>query len=91
MSHVRMFINEIKNLIEKFPDSTALTVYISSPGGNVDIAVELFHFLKLLDCTHTDGEYLLCKLCGDNNLCRRHGANQFAVFALLRSFHYKKI
>lgn len=48
--NVRTFINEIKNLTEKFPDSTALTVYISSPGGNVDIAVELFNFLKLLDC-----------------------------------------
>ena len=49
--NVRAFINEIKNLIEKNPDSNSLTVYISSPGGNVDIAVELFHFLKLLDCT----------------------------------------
>ena len=49
--NVRAFINEIKILTEKFPDSTALTIYISSPGGNVDIAVELFHFLKLLDCT----------------------------------------
>ena len=48
--NVRTFINEIKNLTEKFPDSTALTVYISSPGGNVDIAVEIFNFLKLLDC-----------------------------------------
>ena len=48
--NVRAFINEIKNLNEKFPDSTTLTIYISSPGGNVDIAVELFYFLKLLDC-----------------------------------------
>ena len=49
--NVRAFIRDIKNLNEKFPDSTTLTIYISSPGGNVDIAVELFHFLKLLDCT----------------------------------------
>ncbi|MBQ6297226.1 MAG: ATP-dependent Clp protease proteolytic subunit [Selenomonadaceae bacterium] len=49
--NVRAFINEIKTLIKQNPDSTVLTVYISSPGGNVDIAVELFHFLKLLDCT----------------------------------------
>ena len=48
--NVRAFVNEIKNLVEQNPDGTALTVYISSPGGNVDIAVELFHFLKLLDC-----------------------------------------
>ena len=49
--NVRSFINEIKILVEQNPDSNALNVYISSPGGNVDIAVELFHFLKLLDCT----------------------------------------
>lgn len=49
--NVRAFITEIKNLIEKNPESESLTIYISSPGGNVDIAVELFNFLKLLDCT----------------------------------------
>ena len=48
--NVRAFINEIKKLAEENPESTSLTIYISSPGGNVDIAVELFYFLKLLDC-----------------------------------------
>ena len=48
--NVRTFINEIKNSVEKNPESNSLTIYISSPGGNVDIAVELFNFLKLLDC-----------------------------------------
>ena len=48
--NVCAFINEIKNLVEKNPDATSLTIYISSPGGSVDIAVELFNFLKLLDC-----------------------------------------
>ena len=51
--NVRAFINEIKNLIEKNPESDSLTIYISSQGGNVDIAVELFNFLKLLDCKVT--------------------------------------
>lgn len=49
--NVRVFITEIKNLVEKNPESDSLTIYISSPGGNVDIAVELFNFLRLLDCT----------------------------------------
>lgn len=49
--NVRAFINEIKSLGEQNPASNSLTIYISSPGGNVDIAVELYHFLKLLDCT----------------------------------------
>ena len=47
---VRAFITEIKNLVDKNPDATSLTIYISSPGGSVDIAVELFNFPKLLDC-----------------------------------------
>ena len=48
--NVRAFINEIKTIIERFPESESLSIYISSPGGNVDIAVELFYFLKSLDC-----------------------------------------
>lgn len=48
--NVRAFITEIKNLVDKNPDATSLTIYISSPGGSVDIAVELFYFLKLLEC-----------------------------------------
>lgn len=48
--NVRAFITEIKNLVEKNPHAASLTIYISSPGGSVDIAVELFNFLKLLDC-----------------------------------------
>ena len=51
--NVRAFITEIKNLVEKNPESDSLTIYISSPGGNVDIAVEFFNFLKLLDCKIT--------------------------------------
>ena len=51
--NVRTFINEIKNSVEKNPESNSMIIYISSPGGNVDIAVELFNFLKLLDCTIT--------------------------------------
>lgn len=48
--NVRAFITEIKNLVEENPNAASLTIYISSPGGSVDIAVELFNFLKLLDC-----------------------------------------
>lgn len=48
--NVRAFIDEIKTLVEQNPASDSLTIYMSSPGGSVDIAVELFNFLKLLDC-----------------------------------------
>ena len=49
--NVRAFITEIKTLVDKNPNAALLTIYISSSGGSVDIAVELFNFLKLLDCT----------------------------------------
>ena len=49
--NIRSFMNEIKHAVDESPNATTLTIYISSLGGNVDIAIELFHFLKLLDCT----------------------------------------
>ena len=48
--NIRSFINEIKHAVDESPNATTLTIYISSLGGNIDIAVELFHFLKLMDC-----------------------------------------
>ena len=48
--NVRAFVTKIKNMTTQNPESTSLTIYMSSPGGNVDIAIELFNFLKLLDC-----------------------------------------
>ena len=48
--NVRAFVTKIKNMTTQNPESTSLTIYMSSPGGNVDIAVELFNFLKLLNC-----------------------------------------
>ncbi|MBD3879730.1 MAG: ATP-dependent Clp protease proteolytic subunit [Quinella sp. 1Q5] len=48
--NIRLFMNEIKHAVDESPNATTLTIYISSLGGNVDIAVELFNFLKLLDC-----------------------------------------
>ena len=48
--NVRAFIKEIKNATDGNPESALLTIYISSPGGSVDIAVGLYNFIKLLDC-----------------------------------------
>ena len=48
--NVQNFIDEIKDILEKNLDISSLTIYISSPGGNIDIAIELYSFLKLLDC-----------------------------------------
>lgn len=47
--NVRRFIDDIKDEIDVKPDSNTLNLYISSPGGNVDMAVELYNFLRLLN------------------------------------------
>ena len=51
--NVRDFISELRNRIKENPQGSALTIYISSPGGSVDLAFALFSFLKLLGCRVT--------------------------------------
>lgn len=51
--NVREFIRDVKKLNDKYPESDSITVYISSAGGNVDIAIELYNFLQLLDARIT--------------------------------------
>lgn len=38
------FINNLESLCLQYPDASVLTINISSPGGDVNVAVELFHF-----------------------------------------------
>ena len=74
--NVQKLIDEIKKLNEKFLESTELTIYIPSPGGSVDIAVELFNFLKLLDCKITtvnlscvNSAAIIIFAAGDERIC----------------------
>ena len=48
--NVRKFICDLKEVNQHHLDSMNLSIYISSPGGNVDMAIEIYHFLRLLDC-----------------------------------------
>ncbi len=50
---VKEFIESIKNLNIKNPDSNKLVVYISSPGGDVELAIELYNFIKSMKCKVT--------------------------------------
>lgn len=47
---VRKFLNKLEKTNTKYPKCTNLTIYMSSPGGDVDIAIELFNLIKTLDC-----------------------------------------
>ena len=50
---VKEFIESIKRLNIKNPDSNKLVVYISSPGGDVELAIELYNFIKSMKCKVT--------------------------------------
>ena len=84
--NVRSFINEVKILNEKFPNSTTLTIYISSPGGSVDIATELFNFLKLSDCKVRTVNLS----CVNSAAIIIFAADLSALFVVLCSLNYKK-
>lgn len=38
------FVNSLENLCQQYPDAGTLSISISSPGGDVDVAIELFYF-----------------------------------------------
>lgn len=46
----KVFIENLKTCLQQKPDATCLWVNISSPGGDIDVAIELYNFLVQLDC-----------------------------------------
>ncbi len=47
---VKDFVESIKNLFADNPDCNKLVINMSSPGGDVELAIELYNFIKSLDC-----------------------------------------
>lgn len=46
----KAFIEELRYLSKEKPNASSLWINISSPGGEIDVAIELYNFLKRLDC-----------------------------------------
>ncbi|MCM1078266.1 MAG: ATP-dependent Clp protease proteolytic subunit [Bacteroidales bacterium] len=44
-------IQDLNHLNNTCPDIHDITIYISSPGGDIDIAIEIYRLLQTLDCT----------------------------------------
>lgn len=38
------FVSSLEKLCLQYPDAGSLSISISSPGGDVDVAIELFYF-----------------------------------------------
>lgn len=81
------FIESLKKTCAQHPDAQDLTINISSPGGDVDVAIELFYFLRKLDCkiqtvntSYVNSAAILLFLAGDLRIC--HSGSTFYVHSI---------
>lgn len=86
-SSVKNFIGALDKLCIEHPDAKFLTINISSPGGDVDVAIELFHFLRELDCkiqtvntSYVNSAAVIVYLAGDIRIC--HTASTFYIHSI---------
>lgn len=73
---VKAFMDKLVLANEQKPDSKQLTVYISSAGGDVDVAIELYNFIRSLDCrvkmvntSYVNSAAVIVFLAGDERIC----------------------
>lgn len=75
-STIKNFIETLEKMCVQYPNARVLIINISSPGGDVDVAIELFHFLRELDCeirtvntSYVNSAAVLIYLAGDIRVC----------------------
>lgn len=73
---VKAFVEKLVVASEKAPDSNLLTVFISSAGGDIDVAIELYNFIRSLDCrvkmvntSYVNSAAVIVFLAGDERVC----------------------
>lgn len=73
---VHRFIDKLEQLNNAHPDCSQLVINISSSGGDIDTAVELFNFIKSLDChvrivntSYVNSAAIIVFLAGDERIC----------------------
>lgn len=86
-SSVKNFIEVLDKLCMEKPEAKYLTINISSPGGDVDVAIELFHFLRELDCkiqtintSYVNSAAVIVYLAGDVRIC--HSGSTFYIHSI---------
>lgn len=86
-SSIKNFIDTLERLSSEHPDAKYLTINISSPGGDVDVAIEFFHFLRDLDCeirtvntSYVNSAAVIVYLAGDVRIC--HSGSTFYVHSI---------
>lgn len=88
---VKAFLEKLVEVNEKNPDINLLTVYISSAGGDIDMAIELYNFLRSLDCrvkmvntSYVNSAAVIVFLAGDERVCLHNSS--FYVHAVSKKF-----
>lgn len=87
ISTVKNFISTLEELCCQHPEATTLCINISSPGGDVDVAIELFYFLRSLNCqiqttntSYVNSAAVLIYLAGDVRTC--HVGSTFYIHSI---------
>jgi len=83
----KSFVGSLEKLCLQYPNADTLSISISSPGGDVDIAIELFHFLRSLECkvqtintSYVNSAAILIYLAGDIRMC--HVGSTFYIHSI---------
>lgn len=73
---VRSFIENLKHQIEHNPQCDEIEISIATGGGEIDLAIELYNFLKALKCrittinmSYVNSAGVLVFLAGDERIC----------------------
>lgn len=73
---VKAFINKLVKINEEMPNSDLLTIFISSAGGDIDVAIELYNFIRSLDCkvrmintSYVNSAAVIVYLAGEERVC----------------------
>lgn len=81
------FVSSLEKLCLQYPDADSLSISISSPGGDVDVAIELFYFLRSLECkvqtintSYVNSAAILIYLAGDIRMC--HVGSTFYIHSI---------
>lgn len=73
---VHQFIHKLEQLNNAKPDCSKLVINMSSVGGDIDTAIELYYFIKSLDChvrtvntSYVNSAAIIVFLAGNERIC----------------------
>lgn len=73
---IHLFIDKLEKINEEKTGADKLIIQISSLGGDVDMAIELFNFIRTLDChvkmvntSYVNSAAIIVFLAGDERIC----------------------